>query len=53
MPISKTLPYQWYDTPNLRCATIKDFKLLANKVELDVLQCITLHEGKIIHFLQN
>ena len=24
MPVSKTLPYEWYDTPNIRCATIYD-----------------------------
>ena len=32
MPVSKLLPYEWYDTPNLRCATIKDFEELANQV---------------------
>ena len=32
MPVSKSLPYDWYDTPNLRCATINDFSALANEV---------------------
>lgn len=53
MPVSKSLPYEWYDTPNVRCATIKDFKELANKVGLEVLQCIALHEGKPVSFLPN
>ncbi len=26
MPVSKSLPYEWYDTPNLRCATIPRFR---------------------------
>ena len=53
MPVSKSLPYQWYDTPNLRCATIKDFEALANEVGLEVLECVALTEGVPIGFLPN
>lgn len=53
MPVSKTLPYQWHDTPNLRCATIKDFTLLANDVGLEVLECVALDEGKPVTFMPN
>jgi methionine biosynthesis protein MetW len=53
MPVSKSLPYEWHDTPNLRCATIKDFEELANKVGLEVLECIALHEGKPVSVLPN
>ncbi|MFI4941092.1 MAG: methionine biosynthesis protein MetW [Burkholderiales bacterium] len=53
MPVSKTLPYEWYDTPNLRCATIKDFEELANRVGLDVLECVALKDGKPVSFLPN
>lgn len=28
MPVSKTLPYQWYDTPNIHLCTIRDFEAL-------------------------
>ncbi|MCL2645239.1 MAG: methionine biosynthesis protein MetW, partial [Betaproteobacteria bacterium] len=28
MPVSKSLPYQWYDTPNVRFFTIDDFEAL-------------------------
>jgi methionine biosynthesis protein MetW len=45
MPVSKALPYQWYDTPNLRCATIKDFEELAAEVGLEVLECVALKEN--------
>ncbi len=53
MPVSKTLPYEWYDTPNLRCATIRDFEALANEVGLEVLECVALDEGKPVMFLPN
>jgi methionine biosynthesis protein MetW len=53
MPVSKSLPYQWYDTPNLRCATIHDFAELAGEVGLEVLECIALDEGEPVNFLPN
>ncbi|KAF3997154.1 methionine biosynthesis protein MetW [Glaciimonas immobilis] len=53
MPVSKLLPYEWYDTPNLRCATIKDFEELANEVGLEVLECVALHDGRPVSFLPN
>jgi methionine biosynthesis protein MetW len=54
MPVSKSLPYQWYDTPNVRCATIKDFEELANEVGLEVLECVALDEqGKPVSTLPN
>lgn len=53
MPVSKLLPYEWYDTPNVRYATIGDFADLANAVGLEVVECVALHEGKPIHFLPN
>ncbi len=53
MPVSKSLPYQWYDTPNLRCATINDFSALADSVGLEVLECIALDDGKPVTWLPN
>lgn len=31
MPVTRRLPYQWYDTPNIRVGTYKDFEVLAHK----------------------
>lgn len=28
MPVSKTIPYQWYDTPNIHFCSIRDFEKL-------------------------
>lgn len=52
MPVSESLPYQWYDTPNLRCATISDFEELAEEVGLEVLECVALRDdGTPVTFL--
>jgi methionine biosynthesis protein MetW len=53
MPVSRSLPYQWYDTPNVRCATIYDFKELAEECGLEVLECVALAEGEPVSFLPN
>ncbi|UTY56461.1 methionine biosynthesis protein MetW [Massilia sp. erpn] len=53
MPVSKSLPYQWYDTPNVRCATIKDFQELAEECGLEVIECVALAEGNIVSVLPN
>jgi methionine biosynthesis protein MetW len=54
MPISESLPYQWYDTPNLRCATISDFGDFAREVGLEVIECVALKDdGTPVVFLPN
>ncbi|HSW05326.1 methionine biosynthesis protein MetW [Aquabacterium sp.] len=46
MPVTKTLPYQWYDTPNIRVGTHADFEVLARKNGLRILDSFGLHGGK-------
>ena len=46
MPVSKSLPYQWYDTPNIRVATYADFGVLARKNGLRVLESFGLNDGQ-------
>jgi methionine biosynthesis protein MetW len=36
MPVSKTLPYQWYNTPNIHFCSIKDFEELCVKMNFTV-----------------
>lgn len=36
MPVTKQIPYQWYDTPNIHLCTLKDFELLAARVGLQI-----------------
>ena len=53
MPVSKSLPYQWYDTPNVRCATIYDFEELAKECGLEVLERVAMADGQVVSFLPN
>lgn len=53
MPISKSLPYQWYDTPNVRVLTIADFELLANQIGLTILDRVVLDGGKRVNWCSN
>ena len=36
MPVTKALPYEWYDTPNIRVGTFADFAVLAARCGLTV-----------------
>ena len=45
MPVTKALPYQWFDTPNLRVGTFADFEQLARRCGLRVLDAFGLHVG--------
>ena len=46
MPVTKILPYQWYDTPNIRVGTYADFEVLARKNGLAILDSFGLQEGR-------
>jgi methionine biosynthesis protein MetW len=48
MPITKTLPHTWYNTPNIHLATIKDFQSLCSEKNLYITNKIPL--GNIINF---
>jgi methionine biosynthesis protein MetW len=53
MPVTKRLPYQWYDTPNIRVGTFKDFEVLATKNRLTILDAFGLQNGDERRFLPN
>ncbi|MFC1496548.1 methionine biosynthesis protein MetW [Candidatus Margulisiibacteriota bacterium] len=38
MPMSKTLPYMWYNTPNIHFMTVKDFKLLCSDQNIKIIK---------------
>lgn len=48
MPVTKALPYQWYDTPNIRVGTFADFGVLARRTGLAVSDSFGLHDGRIV-----
>ena len=53
MPVTKVLPYQWYDTPNIRVGTFCDFEALALQNHLQVLDAFGLQDGQEIRFWPN
>ncbi len=58
-PITRQLPYEWYDTPNIRVITIKDFRKFAREVDFKIIKEVAINtrnngkSGKIIKFLPN
>ena len=45
MPVTRILPYQWYDTPNIRVGTYADFEVLAQRLGLAVTDSFGLQDG--------
>jgi len=48
MPVTKTLPYEWYDTPNIRVGTYADFELLARRSGLQITESFGLHHSRVV-----
>lgn len=49
MPKTKTLPFEWYDTPNIRLMTIKDFRRFCEIHKITILREISINNrGKCL-----
>jgi methionine biosynthesis protein MetW len=53
MPVTKRLPYQWYDTPNIRVGTFADFEVLARKNGLHISEAFGLQDGRRVDVMPN
>jgi len=53
MPVTRRLPYQWYDTPNIRVGTHADLAALALGSGLKVLDSFGLQDGRTVRWLPN
>ena len=53
MPVTRALPYEWYDTPNIRVGTFADFGVLARKNRLKILDSFGLQDGQVVRTLPN
>ena len=58
-PKNDQLPYSWYDTPNIRVITLKDFRKFSRDVGYTIVKEIAINtnpassEGHIVHFFTN
>ena len=53
MPVSESLPYEWYDTPNVHHCTVADFEDLCRKIGIHIRERLVLHEGKAVDVMPN
>ncbi|NVK19396.1 MAG: methionine biosynthesis protein MetW [Methylocystaceae bacterium] len=49
MPVNKTLPYQWYNSPNMHFCTIKDFIALCDEMNVTIERSIALDASGQAH----
>ena len=47
-PVTRVLPYQWYDTPNIRVGTYADFEVLARRDGLRILDSFGIQNGSVV-----
>ena len=53
MPVSKDIPYQWYNTPNVHLCTINDFDNFCENHNIRVKERLVLTYGERISFMPN
>jgi methionine biosynthesis protein MetW len=53
MPVSRTLPYEWYETPNVHHCTVTDFEDLCRRLEIRIRERLVLHEGRPVSMMPN
>ena len=53
MPVSRDLPYQWYDTPNIHLCTLKDFEAFCATLNVRILERSVIHRGHQVSVLPN
>jgi methionine biosynthesis protein MetW len=53
MPVSETIPFEWYNTPNIHFCTVHDFAKLLNKLGLKIDHQLVLNQGEKVEFLPN
>lgn len=53
MPVSDSLPYQWFDTPNIHLCTINDFERFCAERRIRILERNVLTNGKPVRSFPN
>lgn len=52
-PVTKSLPYLWFDTPNVRFLSITDFKDFCARKNIRIVETHYLGEKTVVRFLPN
>jgi methionine biosynthesis protein MetW len=58
-PVTRQLPFEWYNTPNIRVITLRDFRKFSREVGFDILQEVAINtnghskKGNRVAFLSN
>lgn len=45
-PVTEQLPYQWYDTPNIRVLSIRDFRIFVNAMGMRIVREVATSPGR-------
>jgi len=53
MPVSRELPYQWYDTPNVHLCTLRDFEDFCRDLRVEILGRHVMTGKSDVHLLPN
>ncbi|SER25987.1 methionine biosynthesis protein MetW [Nitrosomonas sp. Nm51] len=53
MPVSESLPYHWYDTPNIHLCTLGDFEELCRECDAKILERRVMNKDRQIELLPN
>lgn len=51
MPVSREMPYRWYNTPNLHLSTVRDFEEFMEQIGLEITARAFLNNGRPVGFL--
>jgi methionine biosynthesis protein MetW len=53
MPVSKALPHEWYNTPNVHLCTVEDFEDLCRKIGCRIRERLIFDGGRAITLMPN
>ena len=53
MPVSESLPYQWFDTPNIHLCTTTDFEAFCDSHDVRVLERIVMTGDNAVRWMPN
>ncbi len=53
VPVTKSLPYKWYDTPNLHFLSLADFVVFCREENIKIIDRFFLKDDKMVKILPN